>query len=327
MVFDPWMPEWGNPAPVMRRHRRLINMKQRQISFIGLGSALVLTAGLIFSGCDKNNDVSLPPIGGYNSSDEVGSANLVGYWSFDGNGKEAKSGASPASSVGATYVNDGVRNQALSLSNGYLYYTQAMAALASGQPFTVSAWVMVTNTGSATSAPMNVPYQYLQLSIPGQLFGNFNGLIQTDQFKFSSDTLVFKSIYKDATNGTQDNINNFGTAGTDFKVVKKAGTGEWVNVVTTYNPNGGTGNQNIFRIYANGVMVSNTNFELRGSAFKYTPGETIIGGWYNNIPGKTVSTDTWTVPFNGKIDEIRVWNKLLPETDITSLYELGKAHR
>jgi len=303
-------------------------MKQRQISLIGLGSALVITAGLVFSGCDKNNDVSLPPIGGYNTSDEVGAANLVGYWGLDGNGKEAKSGASPTSSVGATYVNDGVRNQALSLANGYLYYTQALAALTTNQPFTVSAWVMVTNTKGATTAPMNVPYQYLQLAIPGQLFGNFNGLIQTDQYSVTSDTLVFKSIYKDKDNGTQDNINNFNLP-TDYVVVKKAGTGQWVNVVTTYNPAGGVGNaESIFRIYVDGVLVSNKGFENRhGAYFKYTAGETIIGGWYNNIPGKTVSTDTWTVPFNGKIDEIRAWNKLLPETDITSLYELGKAHR
>jgi hypothetical protein len=33
------------------------------------------------------------------------------------------------------------------------------------------------------------------------------------------------------------------------------------------------------------------------------------------------------VPFNGKIDEIRVWNKLLPESDIQAIYNLGVAHR
>ena len=74
-------------------------------------------------------------------------------------------------------------------------------------------------------------------------------------------------------------------------------------------------------------MVSNKNFENRGSAFKFTAGEVIIGGWYNNIPGKTVSSDLWTVPFNGKLDEIRVWDKLLPDADITALFKLGKAGR
>jgi hypothetical protein len=304
-------------------------MKQKQISLIGLGSALVITAGLLFSGCDKNNDVTLPPIGGYNNSDEVGAANLKGYWGLDGNGLETKSGATPTSSVGATYVNDGVRNQALSLANGYLYYTAALAALTTNQPFTVSAWVMVTNTGSAPTNPKDVPYQYLQLAIPGQLFGNFNGLIEAGQYKSTSDTLSIKSIYKDLNGGTQDNINNYGIAGTEYMVVKKAGTGKWVHIVTTYNPAGGVGNaESIFRIYADGVLVSNKNFENRhANYFKYTAGETIIGAWYNNIPGKTVSSDTWTVPFNGKIDEIRIWNKLLPESDISALYELGNAHR
>ena len=170
---------------------------------------------------------------------------------------------------------------------------------------------------------------YFQSAIPGQLFGNFNGLLETGQFPVASDTLIVKSIYKDLNGGTQDNINNYtGTPGTDYKFIKKAGTSQWVHVVTTYNPTGGTGNESIFRIYGDSTLVSNKNFENRGTAsFKYTPGEIIIGGWYNNIPGKQVSTDDWTVPFKGKIDEIRVWNKLLPESDIVALYQLGKQNR
>ena len=303
-------------------------MKQKQIAIFSSCLAAVITAGVLFSGCDKNNDIVIPPIGGYNNSDEVGAANLTGYWNLDGDGKESKSGANPTSSVGATYVSGGIKGQALSLTNGYLYYAANMAPLVTNQAFTVSAWVQVTNTGGAATGPSNVPYQYFQSAIPGQLFGNFNGLIEAGQFKVASDTLVVKSIYKDLNGGTQDNLNNFGVVGTDFKVVKKAGTNQWVHVVTTYNPAGGTGAQSIFRIYADSALVSNKNFENRGiNSFKFTTGEVIIGGWYNNIPGKTVSTDTWTVPFNGKIDEVRVWNKLLPESDIVALYQLGKAGR
>ena len=305
-----------------------MNMKKTQLKVFLFAIAIIFSSSLVFTSCDKNKDVVLPPIGGYNNSDEVGAANLVGYWNFDGDGKEAKSGSMPSSSVGATYGTGGVRNQALSLTNGYLYYAANMAAFTTNTAFTVSAWVQVTNTGGATSGPSNVPYQYFQSAIPGQLFGNFNGLIEAGQYKVASDTLVVKSIYKDLNNGTQDNINNYGTVGTDFKVVKKAGTSQWVHIVTTYTPTGGTGAQSIFRIYADSALVSNKNFENRGIAsFKNTAGEIIIGGWYNNIPGKTVSTDTWTVPFNGKIDEIRVYNKLLPESDIIALYQLGKANR
>ena len=280
------------------------------------------------SSCDDDDDIVLPPIGGYNSSDEIGAANLQGYWGFEGNGNEAKSGTAPTSSVGATYGAGGVKGQALTLTNGYLYYASALAPLTTNQAFTVSAWIQVKNTKDAPTPPSNKPYQYLQLAIPGQLFGNFNGLVEAGQFSHLSDTLVVKSLYKDLNNGVQDNLNNFGTWGTDMKAIKKAGTNQWVHVVTTYTPTGGTGNQSILRIYGDSALVSNINFENRGTnSFKYTAGEVIIGGWYNNIPGKQVSTDDWTVPFNGRIDEIRVWNKLLPESDIVALYQLGKAGR
>ena len=304
-------------------------MKQKNpLLLLMVGSMLSLGVFTLSSCDDDDDDIVLPPIGGYNSSDEVGAANLVAYWGFEGNGNESKTGTAPTSKVGDSYSGGGVKGQALTLTNGYLYYTSALAPLVSNQAFTVSAWVQVKNTKDAPTPPVGTPYQYLQLAIPGQLFGNFNGLLETGQFSHLSDTLILKSIYKDSSGGTQDNINNYGTWGSEIKAVKKAGTNQWVHVVTTYNPNGGTGNESIFRIYGDSAMVSNINFENRhGAAFKYTPGEVIIGGWYNNIPGKQVSTDPWTVPFNGKIDEIRVWNKLLPESDIVALYQLGKQNR
>ncbi len=303
-------------------------MKQKNLLVLAVAFASLSLTVFTLSSCDKDEDITLPPIGGYNNSDEVGSANLVGYWSFDGDGKEGKTGTAPTSSTGVTFGAGGVRGQAATFTNGWLYYAAALAPLQSNQPFTVSAWLQVKNTKDAPTGPQNVPYSYFQSAIPGQLFGNFTGLVEAGQYSHLSDTLTLKSIYRDASGGLQDNINNYGAVGTEYKVNKKAGTNQWVHVVTTYNPTGGTGTQSVFRIYADSVLVSNTNFENRGSnSFQYTPGEIIIGGWYNNIPGKQVTTDTWTVPFNGRIDEVRVYNKLLPLSDIIALYQLGKANR
>jgi hypothetical protein len=290
-------------------------------------AALVLFIGL---GCKKKNkDIVLPDIDGYSSSDAVASANLVAYWPLDGSGNEKKTNTAPTSTVGATYE-AGVKGQAVSLNAGYLYYATPLGTLTSNQPFTLSAWIQVTNNGLPGGNPPtnNFPYSYFQSAIAGQLFGNLTAMVEAGQYNVASDTLVLKSIYKDLNNGTQDNINNYGVAGTEFKVVKKAGTTQWVHVVTTYNPAGGTGAQSVFRIYGDTVLVSNKNFENRGAnSFKYTAGEVIIGGWYNNIPGKTVSADTWTQPFKGKIDEIRLYNKLLTIDEIKALYNLGKAGR
>ena len=157
---------------------------------------------------------------------------------------------------------------------------------------------------------------------------DFTDIVSLATWYWPASTMAVKSIYKDLNGGTQDNINNYGIAGTEYKVVKQAGTSQWVNLITTYNPAGGSGGQSIFRIYADTVLVSNLNFENRGTnSFKYTAGEVIIGGWYNNIPGKTVTPDTWTQPFTGKIDEVRVFNKLLSSDEIKAIWKLGKAGR
>jgi Concanavalin A-like lectin/glucanases superfamily len=303
-------------------------MKQQ---FKGIHLLLVcgLLSTIIIIGCDKDEDPPLPQINGYNNSDEVGAANLRAYWSLDGNGNESKSSSAPTSSTGVAWV-QGVKGQAAQLTNGYLYYANAIGGLATNQPFTVSAWIQVANNGLAGGSPPanNHPYQYFQAAIPGSLFGNINLLVEAGAFPTASDTMFLKSLYRDPSGGLQDAVLCCGIAGTDYMVVKKAGTGQWVNVVTTYNPAGGTGAQSIFRIYADGVHVSNKLFENRGTnAFTYLPHEIIIGGWYNNIPGKMVTADTWTTAFTGKIDEVRLWNKTLSADEITALYNLGKAGR
>ena len=291
--------------------------------------AMAAVSLVIIGSCKKKEDATLPQIGGYNNSDEVAATNLVAYWDLDGSGNEKKTGTAPTASVNATYV-PGVKGQAVQLNAGYLFYASALGALTSNQPFTLSAWIQVANNGLAGGNPPanNFPYSYFQSTIPGQLFGNLTAMIEAGQYGTTSDTLVLKAIYKDFNGGTQDNINNYGIAGTEYNVVKKAGTNEWVHIVTTYNPAGGTGSQSIFRIYADTVLVSNTNFENRGvNSFKYTAGSVIIGGWYNNIPGQTVTPDTWTQPFTGKIDEVRLFNKLLTADEIKAIWNLGKAGR
>ena len=68
----------------------------KNVSLLLIGAFLF---SVVFTSCKKkNNDVQLPPIGGYNNSDEVGAANLVAYWNFDGNQNEIKSGTAATSS-------------------------------------------------------------------------------------------------------------------------------------------------------------------------------------------------------------------------------------
>ena len=73
-------------------------MKQKNPLLLLMVGSMLSLGVFTLSSCDDDDDIVLPPIGGYNSSDEIGAANLQGYWGFEGNGNEAKSGTAPTSS-------------------------------------------------------------------------------------------------------------------------------------------------------------------------------------------------------------------------------------
>jgi hypothetical protein len=87
------------------------------------------------------------------------------------------------------------------------------------------------------------------------------------------------------------------------------------------------GATSMFKIYANGVKISNPEWEARGTTGPLsftTPTKPIIGAWGTNISG---TPDSWQVPMTGLVDEVRVYNKALSDGDISSLYQLESAGR
>jgi hypothetical protein len=300
-------------------------MKTSKIS-VGI-LASVLTAGIFFASCSDDDTPSLPPIGGYNSADEVGAANLVAYWGFNGDNKEGKSGVAPDKSENATFAT-GIKGQAVSLAKGYLRYP-TIAGLNSANgfaSFTASAWVNSKNLGNAASSVFG-----LNEALAAQKdWGGAMGLIlETGSYKPTSDTLVLKGIlgqYSGATRAGHDNLNNFGIAGTDFQIVK--GAGKWTQIVMKYDASTST-----IDIYGNGVLVSNKNFRLRGDgklgALVFPTSTTVlVGGFANANTGYTTSpVQDWQSLFTGQIDEIRVFNKALSDADISALYQLETAGR
>jgi hypothetical protein len=256
-------------------------------------------------------------IEGFDSSGQVASDNLIAYWSFDGTESESVSGISPTSTSNDSYIDNGVRGKALKLDNGYLYYATQFPKLdTSLKSFTVLAWVQILNNGST-------PTLVYTLARPGEFWGNINLLLETGQYPASDlDNLIVHPDYFDG-GGTQDNLNaNWSPDGPDTYVSPKIGADKWVQIGMTYDRDA-----NIIQVWADGKRIGTTSYQQRGTAYysPVIPNEVIIGGWYNNIPGKEVTADTWTVPMSGNIDEIRIYNTALGAADIKALYELGAA--
>lgn len=290
-------------------------------------AALALFSAVVMTACDTNKEPELPPIGGFNSADDVAAANLVAYWSFDGDAREVKSNIAPEESTNASFTT-GAKGQAVSLAAGFLRYpTIPSLNTANGLgSFTVSAWVNMRNVeGKATSI---FALNEARNAAPdwGQMI---NLMAETASFKPSSDTLVVKGVLGQYASGTReghDNLNNFGVVGTDYQIVK--GAGKWTQVVMKYDAATST-----IDLYANGVLVSNKNFRVRkngalGPLVFPLNSTVLIGAFANQQTGyPNSSTQVWQNLFTGQIDEIRVFNRALSDGDISSLFQLESAGR
>ncbi len=292
-------------------------MKKFSIKNVSLILAGTFLFSVAITSCkDKKTDVVIPPIGGYNNSDEVAASNLVAYWNFDGNQNEIKSSTAATSSDRVTYT-AGIKGQAVKLDSGYLFYN-SIPALNSMTAFSVSAWVMVRNNGGPTNAFTSMVFQ---TSKPTSTFGNINLGLETSWKPATNDTLVVHGWYTDPPGGLQDNRNDpYGTPSVGA-VLDTAG--KWIHLTMTVD----NGNPVNFLIYANGKSIGAYNMRGTSVFTPLLPSSVIIGGWLNNVPGQPHTSDTWPHAFVGSIDQVRVYNKALSQTDISALYQLELAGR
>jgi len=297
---------------------------------------LTLTAVLgilIFNACSKSSTPPLPPINGYNTSNDVAAASLLAHWTFDGTNNETISKTAPSTTTGASFVT-GIKGQALALNNGYLVFP-TIAALSGANAFpsvSVSCWINTDNRDSLASSVICVTKTLSAQTDWND--GPVNVYVETGKNHLTyDDTLVLHSAFATYSTGSRqggDNINDYGVRGTDFQTV--LGTKKWVHYVMRYDASGSN-----IDIFANGVRVSNNNFRTRttgtppvglGAIVSPTPTQVVIGGWPNKTTGYTNSAaQSWQGLYVGSIDEIRIYKSALTDTEIGSLYQLESAGR
>lgn len=305
-------------------------MKKRMNYWISGGALLCL---LVVVSC-KDNNQKLPQIDGFDNSDQVASDHLMAHWTFDGTLNEKISSTAPSTMVGNSFV-DGVEGQALSLANGYLVYPTIdnLSGENALPSFTVSAWVNIDNNATHADEIFALTLGQTDALETDWNSGPINMYAETAKPLAYDDTLVLHSAFATYPNGPSqrlggDNINDYGVRGTDFQTV--LGTNQWVHYVVRYD-----GNESNIDIFANGVLVSNNNFRHRtngndgiGPVVIPAATQVLIGGWPNPDTGYSNSVGhDFEGQLTGKIDEVRVYNEALSDTEIGALYDLEKAGR
>ena len=313
-------------------------MKTNKFFISAIAMGIVFTAFTACSDDDEGND--LPPIGGYDSADEVGASSLLAYWPLDGDGIEDISNTAPSSSVGTSWES-GIKGQGVKLNAGYLNFPTIPALSASSGSITVSVWAKLSNTKQVVDGPSHISEIF---NIAGTDNGNgYIGVLGETHGLVTSDSIQVKGHYEtkkaDGTQSGGDIVNmvkmepwmityNENPANPIKHVAfpNKIG-GQWAHIVYVFD---GATAKNM--IYVNGVNVSNTPWVQRNDGVTPFPlvyattTHPIIGARANFIAG-TAGGDAWNQAMTGSVDEIRVYDKVLIPADITALYELEKAGR
>lgn len=304
-------------------------MKTRQIS-AWVMAGLVMSAA--FTSCKKSDDtVTLPPIGGYSSSNDIAPTNLLAHWTFEGTQNELISNTAPTKAYGSTsYVTSLTTGagQALNLTAGAVVYppiAKLNTADALGS-YTLSMWVNVKNNKQFFTSFFGL---FPSAIGNGEGFGNLSAGAETSWFAASAtpDTLVLKANYKstlaDGSFNGQDNRPD--PRGTPPVGVFK-GAGVWSHFVIRFDPS-----THKLQVFANGQSIG--AYDDRGvntvALNMRIPAQAIIGSLASSDLGFTQAgpLPSYTTLGTFAIDNIRVYNKPLADGDITSLYQLESAGR
>lgn len=292
--------------------------------------SLMVASGIaLVASCSSDDSSSLPPIGGYNSADEVAATSLKAYWPLNGNGKESISNTSPSNTVATTFV-EGVKGQAANFNTGFMAYPAITALNTTSGSASISCWAKVSNTKLVAGGPSNIS-PIFSLTRTGEVFGNLNLLGETHGL-VTSDSIQMKGVFRikndDGSEFGGDAVNMIKQEpwmdATHTWAANKIG-GQWAHIVYIFDGPTGTN-----KLYVNGVKISNSAWEVRngGNAKMlnhFLPTRPVIGALETVANG--TNTDAWNAALKGQVDELRVYDKALTPAEIGALYELEKAGR
>ena len=295
--------------------------KTKLFSIAGLAACAVLALNLTSCGDDSTNDSGTAPIGGYNTSDEIASSNLVAKFSFEDNLTDAKGNITGGNASGTSYA-AGAKGKAWQGSSaGYALFTSVGSKITGMQSTTISSWVK-------TSAHADGAESWFQLLNDSNWIGNLFILQESGKAGNDSTRIKFTLNNWNAT-AWKEQWTDLGGAENRMKI----GNDAWHHVVCSYDAS-----TSKVAMYVDGVKMNlpasfTDKFQddpakggapLGAMSFKNAT-KFVFGCYKQHLPGG--KPDSWMKNYDGGLDEFRIYDKALADSDVTALYQLEKAGR
>ena len=215
----------------------------------------------------------------------IPSNGLVGYWPFEGNANDVSNNLNSGMVHGATLTSDRFGN----VNSAYLYNG-------------INQWIDVANTNSLNPSNQITISVWVQTSVVQNNTGivgkwnNFNGSIGNGQEQYAIQASS-QGVYFDTKTSVQKNL-------AESNIMYN--NGNWHNYVGVWD---GT----IMKLYRDSILVNSTSQLGLISSFN----QKLEIGRYAGGQGNGLNQNY----FNGKIDDIGIWNRALNQQEITAIYK------
>jgi hypothetical protein len=258
---------------------------------------LFLAFGAIATSCQKKFDPSsyAPKlnIGGFTSADEIAPSNLVAHWSFENSWNELVSG-NAGTVTGSTFGSGLKGNSLVNSGSSYVVYNTP-AALQNLKSFTVALWV---------KADLNT----------AGIAGLFD-IANSDNF-WGNLTIFFENGGSADVAKLKIHVNNNGADGWLGNYDLNKIWGVWTHIAVTYDAASST-----FNVYSNGSNIATQTIAGFGNLVFQNASKMVLGTVdFQTTPSLTNhGPEPWASYLSGNLDEVRVYNKALSNSEISSL--------
>jgi hypothetical protein len=261
--------------------------------------AMLACVGL--SSCMKefNPKSYAPPlsIGGYTSTSQVAKANLVGYWSFNGNVVDSVSNTA-GTAVGTSFTG-GVVGQALQGANNSYVVSATPAAIQNLTSFTFTSWVHSPQNTNGIVGIMDIAHA-------DNFWGNLTVFWENGGTATSGNLKIHVN-----NNGVDAWLGNYAVADPWDK---------WINIAVSYDETSST-----FKIYINGSILATKTQAGYGPLHFQLASNMVFGTvQFQTNPSLTSATtsQSWASYLTGQLDEVRIYNKALSDNDVSAIVKL-----